>query len=309
MIKVSVYEPSHKNSWDRFVEDSSNALFLHHRDYIEYHGDRFLDCSLVCQLDGKLVALLPAVADDETVISHPGLTFGGLLLSPSVKTTQVKILVSALMEKLKKLGKKKLVLKPVPIIYQQSPTAAADYVFHQHLAINVAKEIATVIPLKKYKLPQKKAAGARKAIRDGLVIEKSHDFRNFFQIVDKNLFEKYGTLATHTSQEMEHLSNLFADDIVLWSVLRSGKMVGGIIIYVYGTCLHAQYIAQTATAQASRALDLIIHHIFTHYTDKTYFSFGISTESHGTFLNADLINSKEEYSCSSISFDTYEIQL
>ena len=106
MIKVSVYEPSQKNLWDRFVEDSANALFLHHRDYIEYHGDRFLDCSLVCQLDGKLVALLPAVADDETVISHPGLTFGGLLLSPSVKTTQVKILVSALMEKLKKLGKK-----------------------------------------------------------------------------------------------------------------------------------------------------------------------------------------------------------
>ena len=155
----------------------------------------------------------------------------------------------------------------MPIIYQQSPTAAADYVFHQHLAINVAKEIATVIPLKKYKLPQKKAAGVRKAIR--WVIEKSHDFRNFFQIVDKNLFEKYGTLATHTSQEMEHLSNLFADDIVLWSVLRSENGW-----WDYYLCLRhmftAQYIAQTATAKASRVLIYHPPHFY-HYTDKTIF--------------------------------------
>ena len=42
------------------------------------------------------MALLPAVADDETVISHPGLTFEGYCY-PSVKTTQVKT-VSALMK-------------------------------------------------------------------------------------------------------------------------------------------------------------------------------------------------------------------
>lgn len=39
------YTPALKAEWDAAVEASRNGTFLFRRDYLEYHADRFPDCS------------------------------------------------------------------------------------------------------------------------------------------------------------------------------------------------------------------------------------------------------------------------
>ena len=47
MITIRRYAPADKPLWDGFVALSKNATFLHYRDYMDYHSDRFSDFSLM----------------------------------------------------------------------------------------------------------------------------------------------------------------------------------------------------------------------------------------------------------------------
>ena len=78
--------------WDAFVRTSKNGTFLHERRFMDYHADRFSDCSLMIYEDNELVALFPANwdANEFVLYSHQGLTYGGLLLTS--ETTQHLVL-------------------------------------------------------------------------------------------------------------------------------------------------------------------------------------------------------------------------
>ena len=84
------YDPSWDERWDRFVmEGSANGTFLQTRRFLGYHpSGRFEDASLMA-LDGQeLVAVCPAAAQTVDGVrmlrSHPGSTFGGLVIAPAL---------------------------------------------------------------------------------------------------------------------------------------------------------------------------------------------------------------------------------
>ena len=96
MKKFSVkrYEPKDYDSWNAFIGQAKNATFLFHRDFMEYHKDRFQDYSLVV-LDGeKWVAVLPANVVGDEVFSHQGLTYGGLVYDEKLKLAWVSFVKS-----------------------------------------------------------------------------------------------------------------------------------------------------------------------------------------------------------------------
>ena len=88
MIEVRQYSESDAEAWNDFVAKSKNGTFLLDRRYMDYHADRFTDHSLLFyNIDGALIALLPANAEGGILFSHGGLTYGGLIVSERFKTT------------------------------------------------------------------------------------------------------------------------------------------------------------------------------------------------------------------------------
>ena len=84
------YDPSWDERWDRFVmKGSANGTFQQTRRFLSYHPQgRFEDASLMV-LDGQeLVAVCPAAAQmvgrSAMLRSHPGSTFGGLVIAPTL---------------------------------------------------------------------------------------------------------------------------------------------------------------------------------------------------------------------------------
>ena len=71
-MQIIGYTPERKEEWDAFVRTSRNGTFLLLRDYMDYHADRFTDCSLMFYREGKLMALLPANLrkEEQTIYSH-----------------------------------------------------------------------------------------------------------------------------------------------------------------------------------------------------------------------------------------------
>ena len=86
---VRGYEPEDAKVWDALVARSSTGTMMHTRRFISYHGDRFRDRSLMVEdRRGKVVGVFPAAedpADSEMVVSHPGLTYGGLVHDGSLR--------------------------------------------------------------------------------------------------------------------------------------------------------------------------------------------------------------------------------
>lgn len=84
-IEVKRYRPEMAASWNAFCAVAKNPLFMFNRNYMDYHNDRFLDHSLLFFKDGELVSVLPANEKNNVLVSHGGLTYGGLILDVNAK--------------------------------------------------------------------------------------------------------------------------------------------------------------------------------------------------------------------------------
>lgn len=61
------YTGDKKGEWDAFVKEAKNSLFMFERNFMEYHSDRFTDCSFMFYEEEKLMALLPANIKEDTL--------------------------------------------------------------------------------------------------------------------------------------------------------------------------------------------------------------------------------------------------
>ena len=122
MFEIRRYTEADKAAWDAFVAQSKNGTFLFFRDYMDYHRDRFDDHSLMFYLDGRLYALLPANRVGETLYTHQGLSYGGLVMSSENTTAHVCTLFAELNVWLRDEGFSRVVYKAVPWIYHRLPS-------------------------------------------------------------------------------------------------------------------------------------------------------------------------------------------
>ena len=85
MITVRTYTSEDFDLWNSFISNAKNGLFMHNRNFMEYHKDRFTDNSLLFFDDDELLALLPANNNANELISHGGLTYGGFITNTKMK--------------------------------------------------------------------------------------------------------------------------------------------------------------------------------------------------------------------------------
>src|SRR5215469_11621696 len=85
MITIREYVAADAPTWDEVVLHSRSGNFLHLRGYMDYHADRLVDRSLIVSLEGEPVAVFPASQHDEAVVSHGGLTYGGLISTAKLR--------------------------------------------------------------------------------------------------------------------------------------------------------------------------------------------------------------------------------
>ena len=127
MLKIVNYQPNFREEWNTFIDNAKNGHFMFNRNYMEYHSDRFDDFSLMFFDSNKLLAVLPASIKENTIVSHGGLTFGGIISSPQMSTNKMIEIFEVLINYLKKDNIHSLIYKSVPIIYHTMPSAEDLY--------------------------------------------------------------------------------------------------------------------------------------------------------------------------------------
>ncbi|MGA2587200.1 MAG: GNAT family N-acetyltransferase [Candidatus Aminicenantales bacterium] len=308
-MKIQRYDESYKTLWDDFVRTSKNGVFLFYRDYMEYHADRYKDFSLLF-FDGrnKLKAVLPASVAGETVISHGGLTFGGVVSGVKMKMSAMLEIFDSLSRFLRENGVRRLIYKAVPHIYHMMPAEEDLYALFLLGARLVRRDVSSAIARDpRIAFNRDRQRGIRQGKEAGLEIGRDLDFAGFMTLAQEALTEKYRLRPAHTPEEMAMLAGRFPDHIKLFTARKERVLTGGVIVYESSQVAHAQYKFANSEGRECGAADLVLDYlIHDYYREKPYFDFGISTEQDGRYLNAGLIENKERYGARSIVYDFYE---
>lgn len=330
IIPYSVYR---KETWDAFVEMSKNGTFLLKRGFMDYHSDRFFDCSLFIYAgispDGEfkekslttkdLVAVFPANwdKDSRTVYSHQGLTYGGLVVLPEVTQKEVMDMMQAVLQYYRDMMQaERFVYKPIPYIYSSVPSGEDLYALFRAGAQLSRRLVSTCVSMRNpMKMMTLRVRQAKKAVEHGFYIDRMAEgdtktLEEYWTLLEHVLEKYHNSRPTHTLQEMAMLMKNFPRNIRLYIVRLEKRIMAGVVIFECRKVAHVQYIASGEEGRQYGALDLLFRHLINErYKTFDYFDLGTSNEDGGRYLNEGLIFQKEGFGGRAVCYDTYEISI
>jgi hypothetical protein len=302
------YRPSDRTAWDRHIALAKNGHFMFMRVYMEYHAHRFADHSLLFWEKNRLLAVMPANEEGQTLHSHQGLTFGGMIMEKGIRAGQVLQIFEVFKTYCLENGFEKVIYKAMPYIYHQYPSQEDLYALFLQNAHVYRRDLSTCIDLPTA-LPFTALRRRRMRRAKGLSLQPSSDYEGFMGVLSEAL-ERHGVKPVHSSAELAYLAGQFPEHIQLFTATHGQNLLAGVVVYHQGNWAHAQYIAASAEGKAKGALDRLFQHLLQNvFPHKKYFNFGISTENQGLLLNKGLVFHKEGFGGRGICHDFYEWNL
>jgi hypothetical protein len=308
---VKRYQEKEYANWNAFVSQAKNATFLFHRDFMDYHKDRFEDYSLMVYKNEKLIAVMPANKLGEIVYSHQGLTYGGLIYGDKLKLASVILVFKAILFYLNENKITKMQIKTLPSIYHNKPAEELHYALFLAEAQLIRRDVLAVIDrTKPIRFSKIRKRGIQKGISNGLIIKEENGFESFWkQILIPNLDTRHNTEPVHSLDEMQLLKKLFPKNIRQFNVYHNDKIVAGTTVFESDNVAHCQYISKFEEKHNLGSLDFLYDYLINSvFAEKHYFDFGVSTENQGKILNKGLSYWKESMGSSAIMHDFYEVE-
>ena len=295
-IEIKRYQIKNKKEWDELIPRTFNGTFLHKRDYMDYHRDRFEDFSLLIYYKNKLAGLLPAHKKETELISHNGLTYGDLLLESSLKSEAIIGILHHLLQFIADNGFINFRIKTVPVFFHSLPNEILNYYYYKFGA--VPEKIHAYFLLDKYsfRLNQNRKRSIKKMPIDELSISIEIEYLpDFWEILSVNLENKYRTSPVHTLEEMSHLAKLFPENIRLYTLWKNEEILSGVLVYLVNHTLHFQYISAGRDKKNRNGIDYLTKKIIEDNVDKyDYISLGSAENPDGS-PHQSLIYWKESF--------------
>ncbi len=327
-IRIEAYTPGQCEAWNRFVAEARNGTFLFDRGYMDYHADRFRDCSWMAYRNGKLVALLPAnIKDDGTLQSHGGLTYGGWILRDGhLDGADLLDIFEEAVKVWRSAGISQLDYKPLPYIYADRPSQEDLYALQRLGAEMTGCGLSEAVAPSQLHLNTLQRRHLRKA--GNVKITETDSAAPVMDLVSACLAERHNAAPVHTAAEMQMLKDRFPDNIRFFTVTLPGNdnpLEGNdnlddsadmkvtpdaaVCIYDTGRVAHCQYIATSSAGRELNLLTPLFYHLISEvFSAREWFDFGTSNESDGS-LNRGLLRQKASYGASAVIYPRFSLKL
>lgn len=271
---------------------------------------------MIIEEDGRWVGVFPAAlqpGDEHCVVSHPGLTYGGLLHEGGLGGEQQVAGLSMICRHYAEQGYARLVYKAVPYLYHLAPAQDDVYALFRLGARRTRCDLSSTIDLQcRLKVSERRRRSLKKALRSGVEIREGWEYLPaFWQVVTENLKQKHQAVPVHTLAEATLLAERFPDNIRCVVGLLEGEVIAGVLLFTTPVVAHAQYIASSVVGYEISALDAVLEYSIKQAVShgKRWFDFGISTENGGLFLNDSLYRFKSEFGGGGTVHEFFEINL
>lgn len=314
---VQPYRAEDEPEWNMFIRHSRNGVFLFEREYMDYHAERFQDASVMIRDrdSGRLMAVLPLHRVQEVagvkVVSHGGLTFGGLVMDPKLGGAQVLEIFQALLAFWRAQGVSQLIYRPVPHIYHRLPSEDDLYALYRLGAKLNGMQLSSTLDLTR-DFPSSSARKRIKAraARAGVMIEPI-SMLVFWPTLENTLSRRHGVKPVHSVGEISLLSSRFEQIESLGARSETGELLAGTVLYHYEGVTHTQYLAASEGGYEVGAMNALMESCIEMAREKgqRWFSFGTSSYDGGRGLNAGLLRHKEQFGARSTVLQSYELSI
>lgn len=309
-FEITRYTVEQRTIWDDVVRKSKNGNFLHQRDYMEYHAHRFDEQSVIIFKQGKPIAVFPCNRVDNKIVSHGGLTYGGLIYGNNLHAAAVLEIFHAIAEYYRQGNIQSILYKAIPHLFHKYPAEEDLYALHRLGARVCRRDISSAIRLdSRIKFSDSRKCTIRKSAKLGVEIREGDFFAEYHKLLAQ-VVAKFGSEPVHTLEELELLKSRLPDNIRLFGAFNGEQLLAGTIIYDFGHVVHTQYLASSDEGREIGALDFVLARLIEDtFASRQYFSFGISTEQDGKYLNEGLIFQKEGFGARGVVNDFYKWDL
>ncbi len=308
-LSIVRYTEAQAAIWDDCVKQSRNGTVFHTRQFLHYHpSDRFHDHSLIIYDGEVIVALLTAAEKDGMLISHPGASYGGLVLMKQIGVIETGKIVEQVMEYAKKQEYRGISFARIAPISLVQPYSEDQFYWLFQKGWSLEKvEMDGAIPLNSTteeeffsSVTGKCRNMIRQAKRANIEIKLSNDFATFWPLLENVLASRHASKPTHTREEIERLHALLPQSFRLLAAYRNGRMVGGIVlITINERALYTLYMAQEYEVQREHPMHLLLFEAMklAKNEGKEMLHVGVSTEEGGKVANEGLFFFKESFGC------------
>ena len=307
MIRIIEYSREHEKIWDEYCI-RNQALFQFTRKFLNYHPEnKFKDSSIILLEEDQVIGLFPAAITDDRVFSHPGLGYGGLVVSENTSTKMFGTLLGEVVRHFESTDCKELVIKHKPFFYNSGIDAIEEYFLNNGGFKLHAYELNSLLDLRQeWRMSSRKKRNIKK-FRGSVDIEDSDSIAEVYSLIVNVLEKHHSVTPTHSLEELRYLVESFPDEIAIYCARLDGVIVAASIVFEYGDVWHTQYVASGDLGRQFGALDALIFHVMKLGRDKEvrYLSFGSSTEKSGEILNESLFQYKREFGCIPVLRNTY----
>lgn len=313
-LSIEKFNIKNDEKWDDFIiKDSSNGTFLHTRNFLNYHKDKFYDHSLLIKKSTSIVAVVPAcevVEENKRIFySHKGSTFGGIVINNVYNnTSHVDSVIGILDQYLEEQGFDKIILKNTSEIFCNDNTSLLDYFYFKHGYSNY-NELSLYIDLKKYDsiidIEKNFSASKRRDLKYSLkydlqfkILKTDYEVNDFYKLLVSSL-KNHNTNPVHSLEELLDFKNSRLSDIVeFYGVYYKEDLIAGSMVFIFNnTVFHTQYLASNLAYSSYYPMNFLNYNLIreAYINNFRFFSFGISTENQGKFLNTSLAQFKEGF--------------
>ena len=134
MIFIKKYNHKLLYIWDAFIEKSNNATLFHKQSFLNYHLQRqFEDSSLLFYSNKTLCGVLPAAIikqkKQKVLCSHPGASYGGLIIGTNIAFKIIDQLIIQLDKYCVENKLNSIVLTQTPLCYYKNLNHSLEYLF------------------------------------------------------------------------------------------------------------------------------------------------------------------------------------
>lgn len=306
MYEILPYSPERESRWDRFVmEEAMNGTFLQTRKFLNYHPEgRFTDASFFIEKSGVIAAVVPGCNIDGKFVSHQGTTFGGPIISKDFYSGGKVLKILDEIDNYIVSHFKGIVLKPTAPLFATAPTDLLDYAL-EHKGYSRHSELSCFTPLSELTDPLENCNGKcrysfRQTEKYGLTYGELPDseMEKFYEFLTLSK-ARHNTKPVHTIAELRDLKQRFPEEILFRGVWKDGVYLSGMMIFVFkqAKVYHFQYLAPDDSQRDTNASTAMLINALREAARNgaKNFSWGISTEDGGEYLNENLYHFKESF--------------
>ena len=323
MLSVKKYQKSLSKDWDLFIQKSNNGTIFHTRSFLNYHIDRsFNDHSLCFYQNEVLICVLPAAIQKNSLLSHPGASYGGLILDTNLKFAIISDIIKLLEEHciLNKIISIFLIFSPS--IYWEKYDASLEYIleynnFHsKEIYISHATKLNIKLPIIDDVDKRKKRYIKNFLKNNHFQIIEHPSFidsygQDFYNILLSNK-HKYSTKPTHSIDELMKLKEVFHSKIKFFISLQNNHVVGGSVIFITNKRVSLVFynaVDNTVRKSQLAAYQLYYCSLISQKIGMKFIDFGVSHEPENKnplSPKISLINFKEQFNASGVLRRAYK---